>query len=92
MACSRLRTAASSSSAGRRASCWTTSDFYDYDYSDYYATGSYSVTFGGENKLTAAIYRVTSGESSTPTTPPTTASRRLTDTLTDALEGQNLSV
>lgn len=38
------------------------SDLYDYDYSDYYATGSYSVTFGGENKLTAAIYRVTSGE------------------------------
>ena len=70
-ACSRLRTAVSSSSRGeeRRAGA---SDLYDYDYSDYYTTGSYSVTFGGENKLTAAIYRITSGEELHATTRRTT--------------------
>lgn len=38
------------------------SDLYDYDYSDYYTTGSYRVTFSGESKITSAIYRLTSGE------------------------------
>ena len=38
------------------------SDLYDYDYSDYYTTGTYSVTFAGENEITSAIYRLTSGE------------------------------
>ena len=37
------------------------SDLYDYDYSDYYTTGTYSVTFAGENEITSAIYRLTSG-------------------------------
>ena len=69
------------------------SDLYDYDYSDYYTTGSYSVTFGGENKLTAAIYRVTSGEDAPrllhdqprrAAPSPTPSSTRL--------EGQNLAV
>lgn len=68
------------------------SDLYDYDYSDYYTTGSYSVTFGGENKLTAAIYRITSGEELHAYYTTNHGEQRLTDTLTDALEGQNLSV
>ena len=38
------------------------SDLYDYDYSDYYTAGTYSVTFAGENEITSAIYRLTSGE------------------------------
>ena len=48
--------------SGEKSAVLAASDLYDYDYSDYYTTGSYSVTFGGENKLTAAIYRITSGE------------------------------
>ena len=45
--------------SGEKSAVLAASDLYDYDYSDYYTTGSYSVTFGGENKLTAAIYRIT---------------------------------
>ena len=67
-------------------------DLYEYDYSDYYTTGSANVTFGGENKLTAAIYRITSGEELHAYYTTNHGEQRLTDTLTDALEGQNLSV
>ena len=77
--------------SGEKSVVLEASDLYDYDYSDYYATGSYSVTFGGENKLTAAIYRVTSGETlHTYTT--NHGEQALTSTLTDALESQNLTV
>ena len=34
-------------------------NIYVYDYSDYYSTGSYSVSFAGENALTSAIDFVT---------------------------------
>lgn len=37
-------------------------DLYEYDYSDYYTTGSANVTFGGEKQITAAIYKLTSGD------------------------------
>lgn len=50
------------------------------------------MTFGGENKLTAAIYRITSGEELHAYYTTNHGEQRLTDTLTDALEGQNLSV
>ena len=33
---------------------------YSYDYSDYYTSGGYSTSFGGESALTGAIYYVTS--------------------------------
>ena len=36
-------------------------DFYVYDYSDYY---SYSIRFDGEQQITAALYRLTSGGAS----------------------------
>ena len=36
------------------------SDIYEYDYSDYYTTGSYSVSFAAEGELTSAIDYVTS--------------------------------
>ena len=35
------------------------SEFYEYDYSSYYSTGSYSVSFAGEGLLTSAIRSVT---------------------------------
>ena len=78
--------------SGEKSAVLAASDLYDYDYSDYYTTGSYSVTFGGENKLTAAIYRITSGEELHAYYTTNHGEQRLTDTLTDALEGQNLSV
>ena len=46
------------------------------------------MTFGGENKLTAAIYRITSGEELHAYYTTNHANSRLTDTLTDALEGR----
>ena len=78
--------------SGEKSAVLAASDLYDYDYSDYYTTGSYSVTFGGENKLTAAIYRITSGEELHAYYTTNHGEQRLTETLTDALEGQNLSV
>ncbi len=78
--------------SGEKSAVLAASDLYDYDYSDYYTTGSYSVTFGGENKLTAAIYRITSGKELHAYYTTNHGEQRLTDTLTDALEGQNLSV
>ena len=78
--------------SGEKSAVLAASDLYDYDYSDYYTTGSYSVTFGGENKLTAAIYRITSGEELHAYYTTNHGEQRLTDTLTDALESQNLTV
>ena len=78
--------------SGEKSVVLEASDLYDYDYSDYYATGSYSVTFGGENKLTAAIYRVTSGETLHTYYTTNHGEQALTGTLIDALEGQNLAV
>ncbi len=68
------------------------SELYDYDYSDYYTTGTYSVTFAGENEITSAIYRLTSGEQKHAYYTTNHGEQTLTDTLTDALESQNLSL
>ena len=68
------------------------SDLYDYDYSDYYTTGTYSVTFAGENEITSAIYRLPSGEQKHAYYTTNHGEQTLTDTLTDALESQNLSL
>ena len=35
---------------------------YEYDYSNYYTTGSYDVSFAGESVITSALKYVTSGE------------------------------
>ena len=68
------------------------SDLYDYDYSDYNTTGTYSVTFAGENEITSAIYRLTSGEQKHAYYTTNHGEQTLTDNLTDALESQNLSL
>ena len=68
------------------------SELYDYDYSDYYTTGTYSVTFAGENEVTSAIYRLTSGEQKHAYYTTNHGEQTLTDTLTNALESQNLSL
>ena len=78
--------------SGENSEVLNAAELYEYDYSDYYTTGAANVTFGGENKLTAAIYRITSGEELHAYYTTNHGEQRLTDTLTDALEGQNLSV
>ena len=78
--------------SGDRSVVLDASDLYDYDYSDYYTTGTYSVTFSGENEITAAIYRLTSGEQKHAYYTTNHGEQTLTDTLTDALESQNLSL
>ena len=39
-------------------------ELYEYDYSDYYTTGSANVTFAGEKQISSAIYKLTSGAES----------------------------
>ena len=78
--------------SGEQSVVLDASDLYDYDYSDYYTTGSYSVTFSGESKITSAIYRLTSGEQKHAYYTTNHGEQALTDTLTDALENQNLSL
>lgn len=77
---------------GEKSTVLDAADLYEYDYSSYYTTGSYSVTFGGENQLTAAIYRLTSGEESHAYYTTNHGEQTLSDTLTKALEAQNISV
>ena len=78
--------------SGEQSVVLDASDLYDYDYSDYSTTGSYRVTFSGESKITSAIYRLTSGEQKHAYYTTNHGEQALTDTLTDALENQNLSL
>ena len=78
--------------SGEQSVVLDASDLYDYDYSDYYTTGSYRVTFSGESKITSAIYRLTSGEQKHAYYTTNHGEQALTDTLADALENQNLSL
>ncbi len=75
---------------GERSTVLDAAGLYLYDYSDYYYTGSYSVTFDGENQITSAIYRLTSGEASQAYYTTNHGELALTDTLLDALEAQNI--
>ncbi|MGN0707570.1 MAG: Gldg family protein [Faecalibacterium sp.] len=76
--------------AGENSAVLDGAELYEYDYSDYYYTGTYSVTFGGENKITAAIYRLTSGEASHAYYTTGHGEQALTASLIDALEAQNI--
>ena len=46
----------------KRSSYISANDFYEYDYSTYYMTGQYDVSFAGENVLTSAISYVTNDD------------------------------
>lgn len=67
-------------------------ELYEYDYSSYYTTGSYSVTFGGESKISAAIYRLTSGEQSHAYYTTNHGEMTPTSSLEEALEAQNIDL
>lgn len=77
---------------GEKTTVLDASDLYTEDYSNYYLTGSSSVTFDGESKLTAALYSLTSGEPRHAYYTTNHGEQAMTDTLTEALENQNLAV
>ncbi len=78
--------------SGENSTVLDASDLYEYDYSDYASTGSASVTFDGENKIMAALYRLTSGERFHAYYTTNHGEQTLSTTLTDALENQNIEV
>ena len=63
---------------------------YVYDYASYYETGAYDVRFDGEGQITSAIYRLTSGQASRAYYTTNHSEAALSDTLTQALEAQNI--
>ena len=48
--------------SGSRTKVVDASELYLYDYSSYYTTGSYSVSFDGENQMTSAVQYVTAAQ------------------------------
>ena len=77
--------------SGEDSTVLDAADLYEYDYSDYYTTGSASVTFGGESQITGAIYRLTSGEESHAYYTTNHGEQELTSSLTKALTAQNIA-
>ena len=67
-------------------------DLYEYDYSDYYTTGSANVTFGGEKQITSAIYKLTAAEESHVYYTTNHGEQAPTSSLTETLEAQNLDL
>ncbi len=66
-------------------------DLYEYDYSDYYTTGSANVTFGGEKQITSAIYKLTAAEETYAYYTTNHGEQALTSSLTEAMEAQNIT-
>lgn len=75
---------------GENSTVLDAADLYEYDYSDYYTTGSASVTFGGEKQITSAIYKLTAAGQSHAYYTTNHGEQSLTDSLTDALDAQNI--
>ena len=78
--------------SGENSEVLNAAELYEYDYSDYYTTGAANVTFGGEKQISSAIYKLTAAAESHAYYTTNHGEQTLTDTLTDALEGQNLSL
>lgn len=67
-------------------------ELYEYDYSDYYTTGSANVTFAGEKQISSAIYKLTSGAESHAFYTTNHGEQAPTSSLTEALEAQNIDL
>lgn len=67
-------------------------DVYEYDYSSYYYTGTYDVSFAGESSLTSAIYYVTSGNLPKLYTLTGHGETDLSTTYTEAVEKENVTM
>ncbi len=76
--------------SGENSEVLNAAELYEYDYSDYYTTGVANVTFGGEKQISSAIYKLTAAAESHAYYTTNHGEQALTDTLTDALENQNL--
>ena len=75
--------------AGQRSAVLDAAGFYVYDYADAY---NYSVRFDGEGQISAAIYRLTSGEPSRAYYSTNHGEKELSSDLTAALEAQNIEL
>ena len=75
---------------GENSTVLDAADLYEYDYTDYATTGAANVTFDGESRITSAIYQLTSGESRHVYYTTNHGEQTLTDSLTDALDAQNI--
>ena len=75
---------------GENSTVLDAADLYEYDYTDYYTTGSASVTFGGEKQITSAIYKLTAAGQNHAYYTTNHGEQTLTDSLTDALDAQNI--
>ncbi len=67
-------------------------ELYEYDYSDYYTTGSANVTFGGEKQISSAIYKLTAAAQSHAYYTTNHGEQAPTSSLTEALEAQNIEL
>lgn len=76
--------------AGTGSAVLDAAGLYVYDYSDYYRTGGYTVRFDGEEQITSALYRLTSGPAARAYYTTNHGERALSAALTDALERQNI--
>ncbi len=76
--------------SGENSAVLDAADLYEYDYTDYYTTGSANVTFGGEKQITSAIYKLTAAGQSHAYYTTNHGEQALTDSLTDALDAQNI--
>ena len=66
-------------------------DIYEYDYTSYYYTGTYDVSFAGESSLTSAIYYVTSQELPKVYTLTGHGESELSTTFAEAVEKENVT-
>ena len=75
---------------GENSTVLDAADLYEYDYTDYYTTGSASVTFGGEKQISSAIYKLTAAAESHAYYTTNHGEQALTSSLTEALKAQNI--
>ena len=76
--------------SGENSEVLNAAELYEYDYSDYYTTGAANVTFGGEKQISSAIYKLTAAAESHAYYTTNHGEQTLTDSLTDALDAQNI--
>ena len=78
--------------SGENSEVLNAAELYEYDYSDYYTTGSANVTFAGEKQISSAIYKLTSGAESHAFYTTNHGEQAPTSSLTEALEAQNIDL
>ena len=77
---------------GERSKVIDAGDLYQYDYSNYYTTGSVDMLFDGEQQLTSALYYVTSGDLPVVYQLTGHGEAGLSSSLESALDAQNIEL